>query len=81
MAEGQEDGWAGPGWGLPTRERAGPKDTCQPCRGGSQGWLAAYFDLAAVGSEERLKALIPSDDSAVHSREDPDWRSTQLRTA
>lgn len=39
-----------------------------------QGWLAAFEDLAAVGSEERLKALIPSDDSAIHSREDPDWR-------
>lgn len=39
-----------------------------------QGWLATFYDLAAVGSEERLKALIPSDDSAIHSREDPDWR-------
>lgn len=61
MAEEQEDGWAGPGWELPVR------DVCrnQGHLSTLQGWLTALFNLAAVGSEERVKALIPLDDSAT----------------
>lgn len=67
--EDQEDGRAGPGWGLPVR-----------ATGKAQGRPSALSSPAAVVSEGRLQALTPGDDSASWSRR---WgsRQTPRRTA